>query len=476
MGRKSRLFKEMTDGDVMAQIVSDAGLTAGTIGATTLRHLQLVQYCCSDWDFLLARAEANGMVVIVEGGSVNVAPPAVTGNAALDVAYGVSIIAFEAEVDARHQYSEVKAMAWSPKDQALLTGAAGPAVLNAQGNLDSSTLARVLGLGTYELRSDTAMSAQALAGWAAAQQIKSGLARLRGRMKFQGSALAQAGGLITLRGVGARLSGDVYVSKLTHHVMDGSWVTEVEFGTPAESFTERTHVTAPAGAGLLLGIEGLHIGVVTKLDGDPDGEHRIQVKVPVIGDEPVWARLLQVHASSAFGAFFVPEVGDEVVIGYFNRDPQHPVVLGSLYSSKHAAAYPLTGENDTKALVARCGSRLEFDERDKVITVTTSGDNRIVISDKDKSVTLKDQNGNTVVLSEAGIKLDSQKDIVLSAKGKVTLDSVGEVAVSSKADIKLTGLNVGCTAQVGFTGRGAASAELSADGQTTVKGAMVMIN
>ena len=193
VGRKSALYKDMTDSSVISQIVSDAGLSAGTIDATTLLNRQLVQHYCSDWDFLLARAEANGMVVMVDGGSVGVARPAVTGSAALKVTFGESIIDFKAELDARQQYTEVKATAWSPKDQALLTGAASPASLNRQGNLDSSKLAGVLGLGTFELRSDTAMSAEALKGWAAAQQLKSGLARLRGHMKFQGSALAQAG-------------------------------------------------------------------------------------------------------------------------------------------------------------------------------------------------------------------------------------------------------------------------------------------
>jgi hypothetical protein len=42
--------------------------------------------------------------------------------------------------------------------------------------------------------------------------------------------------------------------------------------------------------------------------------------------------------------------------------------------------------------------------------------------------------------------------------------------------VKVDGLNVSCTAQVGFTGKGSASAELSASGQTTVKGALVLIN
>ena len=72
--------------------------------------------------------------------------------------------------------------------------------------------------------------------------------------------------------------------------------------------------------------------------------------------------------------------------------------------------------------------------------------------------------------------MDSAKDIIITAKGKVTIDAVGDVGISSKADIKIEGLNINEIAKVGFVAKGSATAELSASGQTTIKGAMVMIN
>jgi len=152
------------------------------------------------------------------------------------------------------------------------------------------------------------------------------------------------------------------------------------------------------------------------------------------------------------------------------------VILGSLYSSSRQPAYAIEAENNLKALVTRCLAKIEIDDKDKVITITTPANNKIVISDKDKSIVLEDQTSNKVTLDTGGITLDSPKDIKLTAKGSMTLDAVGAVSISSKADVKAAGLNVACEAQVGFTGKGAASAELSASGQTTVKGAMVMIN
>ena len=106
----------------------------------------------------------------------------------------------------------------------------------------------------------------------------------------------------------------------------------------------------------------------------------------------------------------------------------------------------------------------------------TPGKNTIVIDDDGKSILLQDQNDNKVELGSSGISLDSPKDIKISTKGKLTIDAVGEVGITSKADVKLSGLNINNDAKVGFVAKGSASAELSASGQTTVKGAMVMIN
>lgn len=478
VGRKNANHLAQTDSDIIEALAHAAGLQSD-VAATTLKYTDLAQHYCSDWDFMLARAEANGLLVIVDDGAISVKPPAIDAEPVLSVTYGRDLIDFSADIDARTQYAGAQAVAWDPKTQAALLGAsAAPASLNAQGDLDSATLAQVIGLPSMRIQAGAPLAKEALTQWAKALQLKAGLARVRGRMRFQGSERARVGSQVALEGMGTRFSGNVYLSGVHHEIADGNWTTEAEFGLAPSWFVERPDVRAPAAAGLLPGVEGLQIGVVLKLDGDPDGEHRIQVSVPVLQAERagVWARLVQFHGSDGIGTFFVPEIGDEVVLGYFGNDPSHPVVLGSLYSSKRAPPYALEAANNTKAIVTRCKSRIEFDEKDKVITVTTPGANKIVISDTDKSIVLHDQNGNEVRLAPEGIVLDSPKDIRLTAKGSISIDAVGKVAISSKADVTAAGLNVECQAQVGFAAKGGASAELSAAGQTVVKGALVMIN
>ena len=478
IGRKNANYIDAKDSDIITKLIGNYSGLNSDVTATNTQHKELVQYYCADWDFMLARAEANGLLVCVESAKISVKPPDTSSAAELKVVYGTDLIEFSADIDARSQLAEVDCVSWSPSEQSITEEQVAPQTLNEQGDLGSADLAKVIDLQSYRLQTPVMLEKTELKDWATAQQIKSGLARIRGRMKFQGSAKAKLGSLITLDGVGNRFNGNVFVSTVVHEITKGNWSTEVDFGMSPDWFVEAHDIMAPAAAGLLPGIEGLQIGVVKKLDQDPDGQYKIQVAVPILQSETegVWARLANFYASNSFGAFFIPEIGDEVVLAYLNNDPSHPVVLGSLYSSKLVPPYDLTADNYTKAIVTKRQLKLQFDDEKKIITLITPGNNQLVISDEGKSILLQDQNGNKLELNESGIALDSPKDISITAKGKITLDATGEIGICSKADVSVKGMNVNHSADVGFVAKGSASAELSASGQTTVKGAMVMIN
>jgi len=478
IGRKNTNYIESKDSDIIAQLISSYSDLSSDVEATTTAYGELVQYYCSDWDFMLSRTEVNGLLVCVEDGKLSVKPPQTDGSAELKVTYGEDLLEFHADIDARTQFTEVSTVSWDPDKQELVEEKSGPKTLNDQGDLKAKDLAKIVGPESVRLQTQGLVEKAALKDWADGQQVKAGLARIRGRMKFQGSAKAKSGSLIELDGVGDRFNGEVFVSSVHHQLVPGNWISEVDFGMSPDWFAEQRDLVAPPASGFIPGVEGLQIGVVLKLDEDPDSQNRIKVSVPLLQAETegVWARLANFYASDSFGAFFVPEIGDEVILGYLNNDPSNPIVLGSLYSGKKAPPYDLTADNFTKAVVTKSKLKIEFDDDKKIITIITPGDNKLVLSDEDKSILLQDQNNNRVELNPDGITLDSPKDISISAKGKISIDALGEIAVSSKADVKVEGLNVNHTANVGFVAKGNATAELSASGQTTVKGAMVMIN
>ncbi|MCW2482439.1 phage baseplate assembly protein V, partial [Candidatus Symbiopectobacterium sp. NZEC135] len=295
---------------------------------------------------------------------------------------------------------------------------------------------------------------------------------------FQGNASATINSLLELAGVGERYNGPHYVGGIHHSIEKGQWITTAELGMSAMWSAEHRDIGAPPASGYLPPVDGLQIGVVTKLDGDPDSNYRIQIKIPTLNSEAnlIWVRLATYYASSGCGNFFIPEVGDEVIIGCINQDPSNPIILGSLYSSKNKMPEEITSDNHIKTIVTKSKMKIIFDDENSVMTLKTPNGNSIVISDKDKSITLTDQNSNVISLDKDGIAITSSKDITLSAKGSVKIDSSRDTTIKATGDAKISALNVSAQANTGLTLKGNATAELSCSGMTTIKGALVKIN
>lgn len=480
LARRNAHHVKKKDSEILSGLVGGYGLSAD-VEATSYQHPELVQFDCTDWDYLVSRAEVNGMLVVADGGKVSVKSPDPSASPALEVTYGQDIIRLEAEMDARWQRSSVAGDSWDPATQALVEGASSSAPAVSQGNLTSSKLAGTFGGDAADelLQTPARYPADVLKAWAEARAGRSELARIRGRVTFEGSAEAAVAGTIQVTGVGDRFAGKGFIGSVLHEIAAGSWTTEVELGVDPFWFSERKDIVAPPAAGVAPAVSGLHLGTVKKLGENPDGEPTIQVAVnakDLVDGEGVWARLSSFHASKEFGAFFLPEIGDEVILGFLNEDPSFPVVLGSLHSSDRAAPYELADENNTKAIVTREKLKLEFDEEKKVVTIVTPAGNTVVLDDDQKSILLEDETGNKVKLSPDGILLDSPKDITVKATGAISLTATDTISLEATSDLTAKGMNVTAEAQVGLTAKGNASAELSAAGNTTVKGAMVMIN
>ncbi|MCC2545350.1 type VI secretion system tip protein VgrG [Hymenobacter sp. BT175] len=478
VGRKSALFEKSTDDAAISSIIGTYSGVSSTVDATTVTHDELVQFYSSDWDFIVARAEANGLVVLNDQGKVTVTAPDTSANPVLELTYGTNLTSFAVEMDARSQYAAVKGQAWSAKDQALVEAEGASPGVSTPGNVTPATLAAVMGAASVDLPATAATSQESLQAWTKALRLKSELAKVRGTIRFQGSALAVPGSMVSMLGMGQRFNGNAYVSGVTHTLAEGDWTTEISLGLDEQWFAQQTpDVSAPASnLGQLPGVQGLYNAVVTKITEDPGNEFRVQVKVPALQSKNLWARLGHPYASSGFGTFFYPEVNDEVVLGFFNNDPQQPVVLGALYSSGRAPAYTPDDKNSIKAHVTQSKLTVEFNDDKKILTLKTPGNNKIVLSDDGKSITITDQSSNKVELSSSGIVLESASNLQIKAKGNLDLEATGNLTVKATGDLALQGLNVAGTAQIQMKMAGTASAELSASGQVTVQGAMVMIN
>jgi Rhs element Vgr protein len=466
--RKSRYFINMKDSDIMEQVL-DAHSLPKDVEATTPDLKEVVQYDSTDWDFLLCRAEANGQVVMVEDDKIRVAKPATDGAPVLQMAYGSTVLELDAEVDARWQSKGIKAISWKAADQAVVDADANEPSTPAAGNVTAADLAKVLGDETDEIKHGGAIDESQLQAWADARLLRMRLARLRGRAKCQGFADVLPGKIVQITGIGDRFAGKLYVSGVRHTVSAGNWETDVQFGLNPELFTQTYNIRPLPAAGLLPTVSGLQIGIVTALENDPDGEDRIQCRLPLVSpsEDGIWARLATLDAGKNRGTYFRPEIGDEVLVGHLNDDPRHPVILGMFHSSAKPAPEPAKDDNNHKGYVSREKLKLSFDDDKKIISLETPAGNKLTLSEDAKGIVLQDQNGNKITLDDNGINIESAKDLIFKAS----------------KDVKLSGTNTEFTAQSSFKASGTSTAEMSGaqtkingDAMTVIKGGMVQIN
>ncbi|MGZ8219619.1 type VI secretion system tip protein VgrG, partial [Methylomagnum sp.] len=434
LGRKSTLFLKKKDSDIIDKLIKGQGLESD-VAATAIQHEELVRYYATDWDFIVSRAEANGQIVIVDDGKVSVTPPKVSGAAGLVIRHGDALRELDAEIDARSQPPAVKSASWDFTSQSAAAADSKEPGVNAQGNLTGKDLAGALGLAADELKTSAPLARDELTEWASARLLKSRLARIRGTVSFQGNAAPKPGQIVELAGLGARFNGNAFVSGVDHAIEAGQWVTTVAFGLSPRWFAEEhPDIEAPSAAGLMPGIEGLHLGTVKQIQEDPDGQTRILVDVPLLdsdGGDGIWARFASPYATQDAGMLFLPEVGDEVVLGFINGDPRFPVVLGSLYSSSRNPPYTPDADNTHKAIVTKGKVKIGVDDVKKIVRIETPGGHKFTLDDEAATVTLVDSNNNKVELASGGITLNSASDITIKAGGGIKIEA--STGINAKA-------------------------------------------
>ena len=194
-------------------------------------------------------------------------------------------------MDATDQFSSVKCSAWDHKTQKVVTGKASGAD-SGLGNVSTTTLADVIGLSDFPFQSVAPLDEAGLNTWAKAQVTKSEYAKIRGNVRFQGTASALPATTISIMGVGERFEGTAFISAVTHRLEDGDWVCDATIGVDPEWFSENVQMQSPLASGLLPGIQGLHLGTVKQINEDTDSEFRVLVDIPLIttSSDGVWAR------------------------------------------------------------------------------------------------------------------------------------------------------------------------------------------
>ncbi|MDL2322905.1 type VI secretion system tip protein VgrG [Bacteroidales bacterium OttesenSCG-928-A17] len=478
LGRKNSVYEESTDSDVFKKIISSYSDLSLKVEDSGIKHSALVQYYCTDWDFILSRADISGMIVISSGKEISIRKPEIDAEPIAEYTYGVNILEFNGKLSLSNQYAEINTASWNFSKQEIVEVTNKKQTTNKQGDLSIKNLAEK-NSNILRYQTDASINKESLNAWADALASKNALSRYSGHFTTQGTSDIIPGCMVELKGLGKRFDGKVFVNSVEHIIDEDIWHTKIGMGLSDYSVVDQPDIVAPLASGFLPGIQGLHIGIVRQLQDDPLSGFRILVEYPLMNGNKnsIWSRLLTPYSGNNAGILFIPEVGEEVVVGFFNNDPCHPVVLGGLYNEKHKPPVDFSEKNEIKTITTKEKLTLEFNDTKKTISIKTPGGSHLNMNDEDKSVSLGDTNGNSILLNSDGITFKTNKNILLEAKGEIKTDAGSKLQLASKSsDVSIEGLNIKATAKVGVTCKGNATAEISSSGNTTVKGAMVMIN
>ena len=195
--------------------------------------------------------------------------------------------------------------------------------------------------------------------------------------------------------------------------------------------TIRSAAKSPRPTAPVATISGVTPALVTDVR-DPQGTGRVLVRLKAL-PEPVWARLATLTAGPKAGSWFVPDVGDEVLVAFASGDLAQPFVVGALWSKRNPPPESMdpAGANTRKVLRTRGGVQVTLDDQagQEKLVVQTPGGQLISLTDGPSSIQIADANGNSVSLEAAGITVNAAAKVTVNAS-QVTV-SAGLVQVDA---------------------------------------------
>jgi uncharacterized protein involved in type VI secretion and phage assembly len=218
-----------------------------------------------------------------------------------------------------------------------------------------------------------------------------------------------------------------------------------------ETLLDILDARAPRGYGGLF--YGAYPAQVTN-NSEPDGQGRVKVSLPWSPDGggaryEVWARLSTLMGGNNRGSWFIPDVGDEVMVLFMSGDPSRPCVVGGLWNGQDAPPQSMdgAGQNNIKKLRSRNGVQITLDDSQgqETMILETPGGQKITLTDGPGQIDIEDSNGNSVKLETSGITVTSSGAVTVNAStveitaGSVTVNAgISTFSGVVKADTVIT--------------------------------------
>jgi uncharacterized protein involved in type VI secretion and phage assembly len=497
-GRRVAAYAEMTVADIVRKVAQRAGLQLGQIddapGLAGAPQTQVAQDNISDWDFVRRLADAAGAQCAVVDGKLEFRVPkppesapdtsaSARTNPFVLEAHG-NLLSLRATISAAEQVPKVTVRGWdylhkqavSASVDATTAGTDLPDVKPADLAKTFKSPDLVATDVPYRSQSGAQTAARALA-----DQVAAGFAELDGVAR--GNPTMRAGTPVTLTNVGTPFEGK-YTLTSTRHLFSADVGYTTSFVASGHSDRSLYGViqgatpgrTAPAGL----------VPALVSDAKDPQKLGRVKLTFPWLADDYTsgWARTVQLGGGKSRGTWVLPEVGDEVLVGFEHGDFDAPYVLGGLHNGtdkppavKVETVDQNSGEITGRYLVSRTGHQLALVESgsgaNEVSLATGDGKHKLVFDQRGTKVTL--HSDGSVLIEGKGVTVDAGSDELMLKGGKVTISASGDVNVSAKGSLALEG-KTGAKLSGAQATVDSKNTQITSSGPLAVQGKPVRIN
>lgn len=487
LGRATNVvtYTNQSYSDIVSSLAGKAGLSADV--TSTSRQLEYVLQVDSNLALITELANRVGYDWWVENNRLNFKPPA--AGAEVPLKFDADLLSLSVKATGQRPDS-FRVVGWDSHKQAVVDSQpvnASSATLKATSNFADlvKTPSSAFGGSAELVSAGVAAATMEEAGeLSKALMNRSVSTSVTAKGVARGNAKIKPGVTVKVDGFGP-LDGGYHVTEV-EHVYRPSIGLQTRF--TAGDRTPTTLVDTLNGNGHkpmlgTIGHAGLVVGEVTSIN-DPDKRGRVKVRFSGLSskDESAWCRLVAIGGGKTRGMVFIPEVGDEVLVGFENGDVRQPVVIGGLYGEK--SAIPLwdvkEGKVEGRRITSRRGHYVELADGEQptaqhILLMLEGAKHRLRLGadrfdlelEQGKPMSIKIGNSSIVIADNGDMTLESGGNINIKAKLKVAIEATS-VEIQGKSQV-----NIEAKGKAAFAGT---QVDIQGKAQTAIKGGVVQIN
>lgn len=453
-GRYNRSFLNNTDSDIVRKVAAEIGIQIGQVDNSGAPHDYVFQENQTNMEFLRERAARIGFELFVQNNKLYFRQPKSETSVRLE--WLADISSFSIRTTSAEQVSAVEVHSWDYSQKRLINETAkAEQVVTDTGNGRGSRTSTAFKGGkppkmivvdqpVFKPKEAKTM-AQALCNELGGEFVYADA-------KAEGNPKIRPGRVVELKGMGTRYSGKYYVTETRHIYSQRVYRTDFSVrglreGSLLSTLSPQVHLQPG---------QTLLVGIVTN-NKDPKGWGRVKVKLPTLTeqDESNWARVVGLGASNNRGFYCLPEINDEVLVGFEHGDIHRPYIIGGVWNGKDKTVETVKqtvnarGQVRLRTIKTRTGHTIQFVEepqgRSKAgIHITTNGKHELHLNDSDGYVEVTTKGGHKLHFNDRRdyieVRTNRGHKIRMEDRGvrpTISISSIGNLSLSARGELSL---------------------------------------